>query len=513
MDTSDPATDAAYDSVGRYQQDEVNGFSRDLIFSMLEAASPECAESILDAMAGDGNLTRRLAEYCRLHRLAFPAVTVLEFSRVQAEFAKEALASAGASARAKVVWGDVLAMRDLSTGTSFPDSSFDRVLIKSANHELPLARQPDLYRSVFRVLRPGGLFVNLGMLFDDPAERDELREIARVKDTFAGMQAAVVNRYFLLRSELYGFLGDAGFIDVRPARSLEYSIRSSVVAKQYFSADARTKTDLEFQSAQVKAVTLRRHGRVRFEGDATIMTCPGEITVARKPGLARTDAGHGTGHPMDFLRKIRAHQDLLEEAARHIPEGSTLTDLGCGIGLLTEHLAPKVSYRGIDISPEYIGLCKERYAWNPALAFSVAGVAEAALKAGASDAVTILNTLNLPGANAVATLKCAHAALRPGGRLIVSGPTSPDSFARAEPFILAQLDRDGHGSPQDLRIRDLWEAKGRIPTDRGNTWSAEGMVALVRRLGFSSVAAVNKELYYGNAYLVVAVKGDTEGSP
>jgi hypothetical protein len=45
-------------------------------------------------------------------------------------------------------------MKDLSTGQPLPDNAFDRVLIKSANHEIPRDKQLDLYRSVFRTLRP-----------------------------------------------------------------------------------------------------------------------------------------------------------------------------------------------------------------------------------------------------------------------------------------------------------------------------------------------------------------------
>lgn len=88
-------------------------------------------------------------------------------------------------------------------------------MINSSNHEILSSDQLDLYRSIFRVLKPGGLFVNLGMLFDDPQERDELREIARVKDTYANMSDLAKNRHFLTRQEFYGWLTEAGFVDIR----------------------------------------------------------------------------------------------------------------------------------------------------------------------------------------------------------------------------------------------------------------------------------------------------------
>ena len=36
-----------------------------------------------------------------------------------------------------------------------PDSSFDRVIIKSGNHEIPLAQQLALYDNIFEFLNQG----------------------------------------------------------------------------------------------------------------------------------------------------------------------------------------------------------------------------------------------------------------------------------------------------------------------------------------------------------------------
>lgn len=197
-------------------------------------------------MAGDGNLSRRLYQYCLTHQIQCPKLFVLEYSSVQAQFARTSLADA----KAEVMWDDVLTMTARDSGNTIPDSSFDRVMIKSSNHEIPSSYQLDLYRSIFRVLKPGGLFVNLGMLFDDPQERDELREIARVKDTYANMSDLAKNRHFLTKQEFYGWLTEAGFVDIRCEQSFDYNINSSVVAQQYFSPQSRLRADLEHQAAR-----------------------------------------------------------------------------------------------------------------------------------------------------------------------------------------------------------------------------------------------------------------------
>lgn len=493
---------AAYDTVGRYRQDEINGFTKELIHRMLEAADLARASSVLDAMAGDGNLTSRLHEFCRERGIPFPETCALEYSRVQAEFAKEALSSLPARA----IWGDVLSMTDRGTGQRIPDGSFDRVLIKSGTHEIPREKQPELYGSVFQVLRPGGAFVNLGFLFDDREERDEVRELARVKDTLAKMHAAAANRYFLLREEFYDMLRQAGFVDVHRVHAIDYVIRSEKVAEQYYPPKDRLAADIENQVAQVRSLALRRSGRVRFEGATSILTFPGEITLARRPTMAETNARIFKKYPMDLLRHVEVHAEMLRETAQYVRDGSSVLDLGSGISLLLEHLPERERYTALDVSPEFIRVAKERYGSRPGTAFIQANIEGQGLGSEEYDRVTLLNVLHLPGIKPVEILRKALGALRPGGRIVVTGPTSKESLTRSEPLILAQLERDGHAKGNEESIQALLAANRRLLTENSNYWSVEGMVELLRHLGFSRTVAAHTGLYHGCAYLVVAEK-------
>ncbi len=495
----EPFEGASYDTVGRYKQDEINGFPKELIDALLEAARLEGAGLVLDAMAGDGNLTVRLHDFCKERKMEMPRVVALEFSRVQTEFADHALSPLGARA----IWGDVLTMTERRGGRAIPDGSFDRVLIKSSNHEIPLADQPRMYGSVFRVLRPGGEFVNLGFLFDEAEERDELRSIARVKDTLAGMDGAARNRYFLTRREFYEFLAEAGFVDVRAARTFDYRIRSHVVAEQYFKPEVRLAGDLEHQSAQVRAFHLRQKGRILFEGVNSVMLCPGEITIARKPTMAETNARIFREYPMDFLRHVRVHADMLEKAARQVPDHGTVLDLGCGIGLLTEHLpAATTRYVGLDLSSEFVGVATRRYASRANVSFRVADLTKDDLGEQA-DVVTILNTLNLPGLKAVDLLRKAARALRSGGRIVVAGPTSSQSWNEIEGKIERQLDDDGKLKGNESKFEAMAEASRRLLVKEGYYCSLEGMAALLKHLGFRRILEAGT-VYHGASYFVVA---------
>ena len=274
-----PEIATAYDTVGVYDQDAINGFSDAILNTLVDIVNPGHVSRILDAMGGNGNLTARLYDYCDRRGLFPPDVTMLEFSRVQCALAQAQLADTPA----QVVWGDILTMEDYAHNAVVPDRMFDRVMLKSGNHEIPLHRQLALYQSLFRVLKPRGLLVNLGFLFDDAAERDQFRAIARCKDRLAGMHSAVENRHFLTRDELYTRLQQAGFVDIRCGRHVPYTISSHVVTDAYFSGYQRDDMHAAFQAQQAKALLLRRNGRIHFQGDSSTMILPGEITIARRP--------------------------------------------------------------------------------------------------------------------------------------------------------------------------------------------------------------------------------------
>ena len=274
-----PEIATAYDTVGVYDQDAINGFSDAILNTLVDIVNPGSVSRILDAMGGNGNLTTRLYDYCDRRGLFPPDVTMLEFSRVQCALAQAQLAETPTN----VVWGDILTMEDYAHNAVLPDRMFDRVMLKSGNHEIPLHQQLALYQSLFRVLKPRGLLVNLGFLFDDAAERDQFRAIARCKDRLAGMHSAVENRHFLTRDELYTRLQQAGFVDIRCGRHVPYTISSHVVTDAYFSGYQRDDMHAAFQAQQAKALLLRRNGRIHFQGDSSTMILPGEITIARRP--------------------------------------------------------------------------------------------------------------------------------------------------------------------------------------------------------------------------------------
>jgi SAM-dependent methyltransferase len=269
---------ADYDVVGQYAQDAVNGFSNSLLEGMIELVDPQNATKILDAMGGNGNLTHRLYEYCQRKNIKMPHCTLFEISQVQTEFAKTNLPSKYCD----VICGDILNLTSFDKDKVLEEGGYDCVMIKSANHEIPLKDQERLYRNIFSLLKPGGYFVNLGFLFDNLDERDEMRMLARVKDKLAGMKQAEKRRHFLMRDEFYQRLEKVGFVSVQAKTSFNYRNSSKVVADNYFSK-SRTALDIEYRTAHEDFHVLRKNGLIEFKKDEAISKSPGEITFAVKP--------------------------------------------------------------------------------------------------------------------------------------------------------------------------------------------------------------------------------------
>lgn len=266
-----------YDVVGNYSQDEVNGFSHDVIPTFINAVIDFYPKTMLDCMAGDGNLGQRCLETFVERGVSAPEMQVLEFSRVQSEIAKARLAPWNTQ-----VWtGDVLTMKTHEGEPLFSENTFDCIMVKSANHEIPRESQLQMYAQLFRILKPGGMFINLGFAFEDENARNEVRHLAQCKDSLAGLLGAAANRYFLMKDEFYGFLKDAGFNEIRSLKTFNYNISADRVGKNYFPTE-KSKYQA-FRNAVASSRHLQENGFIETKGSDVAFLARGEITIAFKP--------------------------------------------------------------------------------------------------------------------------------------------------------------------------------------------------------------------------------------
>src|SRR5829696_4811285 len=172
--------------------------------------------------------------------------------------------------------------------------------------------------------------------------------------------------------------------------------------------------------------------------------------------LSGEEWGHN-GHYHDFL-------------ARHIPEPCReALDIGCGTGAFSRLLAKSSSsVLALDLSPNMIGLARERSAQFPNIDFRVADVTALELPAERFDCVATVATLHhLPTAEVLLKLK---GALKPGGVLLVldlfQAEGLSDAFmnALAVPVSLGlRLVKRGRLRPP-REVRRAWDEHGRHDT-------------------------------------------------
>jgi SAM-dependent methyltransferase len=209
--------------------------------------------------------------------------------------------------------------------------------------------------------------------------------------------------------------------------------------------------------------------------------------------------------PLDVLRRVQVYQELLARAALSLPPGAKALELGCGNGLLVDHLSSSLArYTGLDPSAKAIGTAIARYGDRPGVAFRMADLATADLGRDGTDAVLHLGLLPTPALDPVGLVRRARSALGPGGRIIISGTSSPESVLRASKRILEQWGQDG-GDPEDRPAVERWLDDHRCAAAHpSNSRSVEGMDALLHHLGFRRTLEVATDLFYGSRYLVVA---------
>lgn len=110
--------------------------------------------------------------------------------------------------------------------------------------------------------------------------------------------------------------------------------------------------------------------------------------------------------------------------------GSSVLEIGAGIGNLTVHLVPRDHYRATDINPDYLDYLANFAIGKPYLEVGelpAEATAEFTRLAGRFDTVVCLNVLEHLDEPAV-VLRNFRTALHPGGRAIVLVPQGPGRF-------------------------------------------------------------------------------------
>lgn len=133
----------------------------------------------------------------------------------------------------------------------------------------------------------------------------------------------------------------------------------------------------------------------------------------------------------NLVQKIFACDEGRQKVKNYIAanEGDTILDIGSGTSNVLDYIPP-VTYYGFDLNPDYIETARQKHAGKPNATFKCETINEATLPEHLSatcDLVLAFGVIHhISDAEVAKLFSMAHAALKPGGRLMTVDPTFID---------------------------------------------------------------------------------------
>jgi len=202
----------------RYE--EIHSIAQNDFDALINAASPNTADRILDCGSGYGAVTRELLSKVSSSQLpkASPLrIDLIDESTVQLERAKQEL---------KPWLNNPAFILTLIPGT-FPDDlptksmEYDVVFSKMVLHEIPSFTQPEFVRRVYECLKKNGRFVFWDVCLS-PNTAEFYRNVVRMKDHLAGYETMVERRNFLTEHEIRNLFDLSPFAHFELVKNITY---------------------------------------------------------------------------------------------------------------------------------------------------------------------------------------------------------------------------------------------------------------------------------------------------
>jgi cyclopropane fatty-acyl-phospholipid synthase-like methyltransferase len=119
----------------------------------------------------------------------------------------------------------------------------------------------------------------------------------------------------------------------------------------------------------------------------------------------------------------------------HAKAGERVLDIGCGVGAVA-HYFPSVIYHGFDSSEEYIAYARAKFGHRAEFTVGVIG-RDVTVEAGSYDLVMANGIIHhLDDREVLHLLTLAHAALKPGGRLVTRDGCFEDNQSAVARYLL-----------------------------------------------------------------------------
>jgi SAM-dependent methyltransferase len=246
--------------------------------TLVRVIDPKDGDVILDAGAGYGAVTR---EVLLRHGTMDLDFHLLDLSSVQRARSIDELSRLFGEGRVNLMEFHQDSMVHPSCTADF----FNTIVAKMSIHEVMKTQQADVFRQLYRILKPGGRFVIWDIVPTDEAQWF-VRELLRKKDELAGFSYLADNRYFPTNGEWRDLFEQAGFVQVQKEADIPYKLQTSGRLEPEFHGDYRK---LEAWNSHIRALTKQMSAdvltRLEYEdlGNNITVRFPKAIFSARKP--------------------------------------------------------------------------------------------------------------------------------------------------------------------------------------------------------------------------------------
>jgi ubiquinone/menaquinone biosynthesis C-methylase UbiE len=190
---------------------------------LLEALDPVETDVILDGCAGYMDVSKKILSGFGDKK---PEIYALDESFLQLSRANDK----------SLVPEDHLIQGDIAA-TSFPDNTFDKIVVKMGMHEMPFEKQKIAFQECYRVLKLGGMLIIWDLALPNDETQKLFQDIIREKDRLCGFDALVKNRYFQKYSELVELFDQAGFKNVKKEFPIESHLSMERRLSEFISKD------------------------------------------------------------------------------------------------------------------------------------------------------------------------------------------------------------------------------------------------------------------------------------
>ncbi len=167
----------------------------------------------------------------------------------------------------------------------YADNTFDVIFIKMGVHDVPHQDQKVVFDEVFRILKPGGRFVVWEILTNHSEEQDAFSAQINKKDSLAGYESFLIDRYFLRPDQLITLYKNSNFTEIEEVFCAHFKEGTQSRLDSELHNDQNKLNELNDFTRQCIPNNIRSSMHYEDSGNNISMVIPNRVFRAVKPFL------------------------------------------------------------------------------------------------------------------------------------------------------------------------------------------------------------------------------------